>query len=115
VFKFVRRSAPVEFLVRPLKSLSILDSFIYEILEKATKKGFLLPIFVATDGGQKSDEAKGNNRAVAAAVICMPDIRGMSDEEVRELSVDDLLELELISVITRVSILPEEIGNTKLS
>ena len=44
------------------------------ILVKATTcRGFLLPIFVATDGGQKSDEAKGNNRAVAAAVICMPE------------------------------------------
>jgi len=84
------------------------------ILVKATR-GFLLPIFVATDGGQKSDEAKGNNRAIAAAVICIPDIRGMSDEEVRELSVDDLLKLKLIPVIARVSIPPEEIGNTKSS
>ena len=62
------------------------------ILVKATTRGFLLPIFVATDGGQKSDEVKGNNKAVAAAVICMPDIRGMSDEQVGELSVEALLE-----------------------
>jgi len=68
------------------------------ILVKATR-GFLLPIFVATDGGQKSDEVKGNNKAVAAAVICMPDIRGMSDEQVGELSVEALLELKLIPVI----------------
>jgi len=78
---------------------------------KATR-GFLLPIFVATDGGQKSDEVKGNNKAVAAAVICMPGIRGMSDEQVGELSVEALLELKLVPARARVSILPEEIGNT---
>jgi len=45
----------------------------------------------------------------------MPDIRGMSDEQVGELSVEALLELKLIPVIARVSILPEDIGNTKSS
>jgi len=46
----------------------------------------------------------------------MPDTRGMSDEQVSELSVNDLLELELIPIIARVvSILPEDIGTTKSS
>ena len=82
---------------------------------RKSNQRLLLPIFVATDGGQKYDEEEGNNRAVAAAVICMPDTRRMSDEQVRELSVDDLLKLELIPVIARISILPEEFGNRSQS
>jgi len=86
---------------------------ISDILVTASTRGFLLPIFVATDGAQKCDEEEGNNRA--AAVMCMPDTRGVSDERVRHLSVQALLELELIPIIARVSILPEEIGTTKSS
>jgi len=82
------KSFSAEVIEEAAKRMEIINT----ILVKATTRGFLLPIFVATDGGQKSDEVKGNNRAVAAAVICMPDIRGMSDEQVGELSVEALLE-----------------------
>jgi len=44
----------------------------------------------------------------------MPDTRGMSYEQFRNLSVEALLELELIPIIARVQ-LPEEIGATKSS
>ena len=87
---------------------------ISDILETATR-GFLLPIFIATDGGQKWDEEEGNSRALAAAVIYMSDTRGMSDHQFRNLRVEALLELELIPIIATVSILPEEIGTTKSS
>jgi len=55
----------------------------------------------------------GNNRALAAAVISMPDTRRLNDEQVRNLSAEALLELELIPIIARESILPEEIETIK--